>query len=314
MSDAPPILPPGIDLYILTGPTAVGKTELALSWAEACGAEIVSADSLLFYRGMDIGTAKPSLKDLGRVPHHLIDVAQPAEPWNIQGYVAAAAAKVAEIHQRGRRVLITGGSGFYLKSFFAPVIDQVDIPPEVARHVSALVEEGREVLAAELVKVDPAAGDLVDLLNPRRVARALERCLATGKGVQLLREEMVEQPFPFMNCRRRVFLLLRERKDLRARIVQRVDDMLGSGLVQEVDQLLKRGLKSNPSAASAIGYRETIRHLEGNLSAEALREEIIRNTGRLVKKQLTWFRYQLPPDTRTVRLARDEGLTATDLF
>jgi tRNA dimethylallyltransferase len=314
VSDEPRVLPPGIDLYILTGPTAVGKTELALSWAEAFGAEIVSADSLLFYRGMDIGTAKPSEKNLARVPHHLIDVREAGEPWDIQGYVAAAAAKVAEIHGRGRRVLITGGSGFYLKSFLAPVVDQVQVPPEVLRQVASLEEGGRDALAAGLVAVDPSAGDWVDLQNPRRVARALERCLATGKSVRQLREEMAAKPFPFMWCRPRVVLLLRERAELRARIARRVDEMLEAGLVGEVAHLLKKGLEHNPSAASAIGYRETIRYLAGELSAERLREEIICNTGRLVKKQLTWFRYQLPLDTRTICLTGDEMPAVADVF
>lgn len=314
MSDEPRVLPPGIDLYIVTGPTAVGKTELALSWAEAFGAEIVSADSLLFYRGMDIGTAKPSEKDRARVPHHLIDVREAGEPWDIQGYVAAAAAKVAEIHRRGRRVLITGGSGFYLKGFFAPVVDQVRVPPEVVRQVAFLEEAGRDALAAGLVAVDPLAGDWVDLQNPRRVARALERSLATGKSVRQLRKEMAAHPFPFMHCRRRVVLLLRERAELQARIARRVDEMLGAGLVGEVTHLLKKGLEHNPSAASAIGYRETVRYLAGELSVEGLREEIIRNTGRLVKKQRTWFRYQLPPETRTICLTGDERPALADVF
>lgn len=282
------------ELYVLTGPTAVGKTELALRWAEEADAEILSCDSLLFYRGMDIGTAKPTQADRERVPHHLIDVAEPDEPWNIQRYLDEAVAVVEAIHRRGKRVLVTGGSGFYLKSFFAPVIDAVEVPPEVGAEVARLEEKGGEVLAATLLAADPRAGETVDLKNPRRVKAALERCLASGKPLRQLHEEMQRRSFPFAGARRRVCLLTRERDELHGRIVVRVDQMLAAGLVEEVRRLFARGLERNSSAASAIGYRETIRHLRGELSEADLREEIVQNTKRLVKKQLTWFRHQLP--------------------
>jgi tRNA dimethylallyltransferase len=300
-STAPPSFS-GIDLFVLTGPTAVGKTELALRWAEANAAEIVSSDSLLFYRGMDVGTAKPTTVERARVPHHLIDVADPAEAWNIGRYLQEVVKTVQAIHGRGRKVLVTGGSGFYLKSFFAPVMDAVEVPPEVILAVDQLASEGRDAMAGRLLEVDPAAGGHVDLKNPRRVRRALERCLATGRSIGELQAEMEAQSFPFEKCRRHVCLLLRNREDLEARIAVRVDQMLRGGLVEEVENLLHRGLAKNPSAASAIGYRETIRHLRGELAKEELREEIVRNTRRLVKKQLTWFRHQLPPGHRVVEL------------
>lgn len=288
------MLPAGIDLFILTGPTAVGKTELALRWAENAGAEIVSCDSLLFYRGMDIGTAKPSLRERERVPHHLIDVAEPDDPWSIERYLPAAVEAVADIHRRGRKVLVTGGSGFYLKSFLAPVLDAIEIPEEVAGRVAALEKSGSRAVADELLRVDPKAGESLDLQNPRRVTRALERCLATGRTVRELRGQMGGQTFPFSQCRPHLCLLMRDREELRTRIAERVGGMLEAGLVDEVGRLLKAGLSRNPSAASAIGYRETIRYLGGELRESELREEIIRSTTRLVKKQLTWFRHQLP--------------------
>lgn len=306
------ILPAG-DLFILTGPTAVGKTELALQWAEAFGAEIVSCDSLLFYRGMDIGTAKPSSEERKRVPHHLIDVAEPDEPWSIHRYLTEATEIVADIWRRGRRVLVVGGSGFYLKSFLAPVIDTTVVPANVAERVAALAEKGREAMAAELIRIDPRAGKTLDLQNPRRVMRALERSLATGKSVRQLQEEMKTRSFPFEESRQRVCLLTRSREDLQRRIVLRVDEMLAAGLVEEVRRLLERGLKKNASAASAIGYRETIRCLAGELPESQLREEIIRNTNRLVKKQLTWFRHQLPA-ARHMSLTERERVEASDLF
>lgn len=284
----------GIDLYLLTGPTAVGKTELSLLWAEANGAEIVSCDSLLFYREMDIGTAKPSRAELARVRHHLVDVAEPDEPWNIHRFLDEVVPVVEDIHRRGKKVLVTGGSGFYLKSFFAPVIDTVVVSPEVHEEADKLEQEGLEAMAGRLLAMDPEAGQYLDLHNPRRVKRALERCLATGQTVLELRETMARQDFPFSQCRTHICLLLRDREDLQARLAERVDEMLAAGLVEEVRELLARGLEKNPSGALAIGYRETMRFVRGELSEDSLREEIVRNTQRLVKKQLTWFRHQLP--------------------
>jgi tRNA dimethylallyltransferase len=313
-SELQQILPADLELFVLTGPTAVGKTEVALQWAERHGAEIVSCDSLLFYRGMDIGTAKPSPAERERVPHHLVDVAEAAQPWNVHRYLAAAVAAVAAIHRRGRRVLVAGGSGFYLKSFLAPVVDPLEIPAEVSRRVEDLAAQGPEVMVREITRLDPRAGESLDLQNPRRVARALERCLATGRSVRELKEEMGARSFPFALCQRRVCLLQRDQEDLERRIARRVDQMLEAGLVGEVRGLLENGLEKNPSAASAIGYRETIRYLAGDLPEAQLREEIIRNTSRLVKKQRTWFRHQLPANTRTLCLTGRERLEPEDLF
>lgn len=279
-------------IHVLTGCTAVGKTETALAWAEAQNAEIVSCDSLLFYRGMDIGTAKPTKAELARVPHHLVDICEPDQAMDIARYVALARAAVADIIQRGRKVLVTGGSGFYLKAFFRPVVDNVAVPTEVRAKVAQL--SAPEALA-ELQLLNPAGlGDL-DMANPRRVSRALERCWASGKTVVQLQEEFTRQPAPFGDYTVKLVELTREPDELAARVIRRVEQMLTDGLVNEVRGLIARGLKSNPSAAGAIGYREVIAMLEGNLPAENLREEIARNTRALVKKQRTWFRTQLPP-------------------
>ena len=159
-------------LHVLTGPTAVGKTEWALRWAEANGAEIVSCDSLLFYRGMDLGTAKPTAAERTRVPHHLIDIRNVTEAMDITHYVALARRAVEEIAARGRALLVTGGSGFYLKSFFAPVADNVEISPTLRAEVARLaLPEAVEKLRA----LNPAGLGALDTDNPRRVARALER-------------------------------------------------------------------------------------------------------------------------------------------
>lgn len=278
-------------LHVLTGPTAVGKTEWALRWAEARGAEIVSCDSLLFYRGMNIGTAKPTAGELARVPHHLIDVCGVTERMDITAYVAMARAAVDEIAARGRAVLVTGGSGFYLKSFFAPVADAVAVSPELRAKVGALTLQ--EALG-RLGELNPAGLGALDVANPRRVTRALERCLASGKTLAVLAEEFARRPGAFVDWQVHLTRLDREPADLDRRIAMRVEAMLRDGLVDEVRRLREAGLAENPSAAGAIGYREVLALLDGGLAERDLAGEIAKNTRALVKKQRTWFRTQLP--------------------
>ncbi|MET0263720.1 MAG: tRNA (adenosine(37)-N6)-dimethylallyltransferase MiaA [Rariglobus sp.] len=282
-------------LHVLTGPTAVGKTELALRWAESNGAEIVSCDALLFYRGMDIGTAKPTADELARVPHHLIDLCEVSEGMNVTHYVAQAQAAVADIAARGKRVLVAGGSGFYLKSFFAPVADTVEVPAELRAEIDArLKNEGLAALVSELTRLNPEGLGALDVANPRRVTRALERCRASGKNLAVLAEEFARIPSPFAGWEVRCTQLDREPAELDNRIAQRVEAMLAQGLMAEVEQLRANGLERNLSASRAIGYRETLAVLDGVLPREGLAAEIVKNTRALVKKQRTWFRTQLP--------------------
>jgi tRNA dimethylallyltransferase len=298
-------------IHVLTGCTAVGKTELALRWAEARGAEIVSCDSLLFYRGADIGTAKPTPEERRRVPHHLIDVAPITAQLNVARYVELARAAVAAIHGRGREVLVTGGSGFYLKAFFGPVADDVEVSAPLRDEVRAALErDGLEALVAELQRLNPGGlGDL-DVRNPRRVTRALERCRASGRTLAEMKVDFDAQPSPFAGYEVRLCELVREPVELDERIARRVDAMLAAGLVAEVHRLLAEGLEQNPSAAGAIGYRETIDFIAGRLPAQSpsygpesdLAVAITRNTRALVKKQRTWFKTQLP-EHRTVAAA-----------
>jgi tRNA dimethylallyltransferase len=283
-------------IYILTGCTAVGKTELSLRWAEANDAEIVSCDSLLFYRGMDIGTAKPSKAELARVPHHLIDNREVTGPMDITDYVESARRAVKDILERGRNVLVTGGSGFYLKAFLAPVADNVEVPASLRAELRQRLEKGGTGnLLEELRQLNPQGlGDL-DIQNPRRVSRALERCLASGRTLSELSAEFAAQPSPFAAYEIKLCELVRNKSALDGRIEQRVTAMLQAGLMEEVKELLAKGLRRNPSAAKAIGYRETIECLDGRLPAEELAAKIARNTRGLVKKQRTWFKTQLPP-------------------
>jgi tRNA dimethylallyltransferase len=281
-------------LHIITGPTAVGKTEYALSYAEQHNAEIVSCDASLVYRGMDIGTAKPSKEELARVPHHLIDVNAVDEPYDIVAYVRDAAAAVADIFARGKSVVVTGGSGFYLKSFFAPVIDIVVVTDAIRAQVAELyAAKGLEGLIADLRQRSPEGLGNLDPLNPRRVLRALERCIASGKSLPDLQAEFAARPEPYGDCEKKLILLERDTENLKQRVTLRAEQMMKDGLVFEVEGLIKLGLRNNPSAASAIGYRETIAFLDRKLELREIAPEIAQNTMQLVKKQRTWFRTQI---------------------
>lgn len=287
-------------LHIITGPTAVGKTEYALRYAESHNAEIVSCDASLVYRGMDIGTAKPSAKERARVPHHLIDMQPVDQPYDIVSYVRHAEAAIAGIFERGKSVVVAGGSGFYLKSFFAPVIDPVKVSEDVKAEVATLyADKGLAGLLEELHRHSPAGLGHLDTQNPRRVLRALERCKASGKNLPTLQAEFAARPEPYANFAKHTVLLEREKTALAQRVAQRAGQMVQAGLIEEVAGLIRQGIQNNPSAASAIGYRETIALLEGQLKRDALIPAIVQNTLHLVKKQRTWFRTQLrAPDAR----------------
>ena len=282
-------------LYVLTGPTAVGKTEWALRWAEAHDAEILSCDSLLFYRGMDIGTAKPNQEELSRIRHHLIDTCDLSERMTVVDYVRRATAAVQEITARNHRVLVTGGSGFYLGCFFGPVGDEIAVPSSLRKElVSQLQEEGLPSLVTALNRLNPTGLGGLDTANPRRVIRALERCRASGLTLDQLAAAFTCLPGPFAEWNVRLARLDLPPEILNSRIEARVRQMIDRGLVAEVRALRQQGLEANPSAARAIGYRETLQLLDGRLSEEHLALEIAQNTRKLVKKQRTWSRTQLP--------------------
>jgi tRNA dimethylallyltransferase len=305
----------GATLYLLTGPTAAGKSALALAWARAHGAEILSCDALQVYRGMDIGTAKPGAVERAQEPHHGLDLCEAARKYSVAAYSDYAAKTVAEIHARGRAVLVVGGSGFYLKSFFAPVADEVVIAPEIEAEVRELEKRGGlEGLVAGLRAASPAGTGTVDLRNPRRVARALARCLASGRSVPELAAAFAKRGTLFDALEKRLVLVERSAEDLQERIRARTRKMLERGLVEEVRGLAE-ALRSNPAAGTAIGYRETLAWLEagGRGSWKELEESITLHTVQLVKKQRTWFRTQLP-EARVINLTEDLGADVARLF
>lgn len=286
-------------LYFLTGPTASGKTALGVAWAKANDAEILSCDSLLFYKGMDIGTAKPSEIEREGVPHYGIDIASVDEPFNVKSYCDFSKKIIDEVYARGKKLLILGGSGFYLKSFFDPVVDDLEISESVTHYVLSLYEEdGLERMVQELHKLNPdGLGDL-DICNPRRVQKALMRCLGSGKSLNELKKSFKNQEMPFQEFEKKITILDRNPEVLKERISNRVFQMLNFGLIDEVKILMQQGIEKNPSAASAIGYRETIRWLKsGHENEDDLAEAIILSTNKLVAKQRKWFRTQIDEAT-----------------
>ena len=290
-------------IYVLAGVTAAGKTETSLAWAERGGVEILSCDSLLFYRGMDIGTAKPTAEERSRAPHHGIDLVPVSQTFDVGSYLAYAERVVREVTERGNRILVVGGSGFYLQSFFAPVIDEVGIDPDLRTRVREWEDaEGSDGLLKRLHELNPEGlGDL-DADNPRRVIRALERCLASGQSLLSLQLDFRNKDFPFRDFSKVTWVLDRDDADLENRVRSRTSSMLANGLLEEVKALRDEGLEENPSAARAVGYRETLLHLDGKYSRTEWQEAVFVATMRLARKQRKWFRSRLPTD-RTILLS-----------
>lgn len=280
-------------IHILTGPTAVGKTETSLRWAETHDAEIISCDSVCVYRGMDIGSAKPTAAEQARVRHHGLDLADPSERYSVSQYVDMARAAIAAAHGRGRRILVTGGSGFYLAAFFGPVTDELEIPEAVADEVRTLHRQG---LASMLLRLRGLEGDdlpdWLDIQNPIRVAKALERRLASGRGLGALRDDFRSRRGPFADHPVTFELLERADGELKARIAGRTESMLRGGIIEEAERLLAMNLDPELTSARAVGYRAVMDWLEGGqrVAREGLAERINLDTWALVRKQRKWFR------------------------
>jgi tRNA dimethylallyltransferase len=288
--------PEPASLNVVIGTTAVGKTAWVLDYAEAIGAEIVNCDAVCVYRGMNIGSAKPNSTEQARVKHHLLDLVAVAENYSIGDYVQAAYQVCQQLWAEGKRVVVAGGSGFYLKSYYAAVNDTVAVPKVIRDEVADIeAKSGHEGMLQALKQCNPGGLEfLIDLRNPRRVARALERCLASGLPLATLRADFLTRSSPFASIPKQLVLLQRERHNLEQRIDFRVRKMLADGLVDEVRMLEKQGLRENRAAAAAIGYRETLAVIDGHLSFGQLADTIAANTRKLAAKQRKWFRTQLP--------------------
>lgn len=296
------------EILVLTGTTAVGKTAFALDRAEKIGAEILSCDSTNVYRGMDVGTAKPTREERSCVPHHGIDLVAPDEKFSVGDYVAFARRAADDVFSRGKKLIVCGGSGFYLKAFFSPVTDALEIPRSVRERVAEILSRGNafaEKTLRELNDDGRAAPEKFDWKNPRRVAKGLERCLASGKTLSALKTAFEARECAFAAFPKRVVLLVREKEDLNRRIDARVREMLERGLIDEVRALAAAGTLRAGTPAAAIGYRETLAWLaDGEFGGvPALAEAIALSTRRLAAKQRKWFRTQIPVD-ETVALGK----------
>jgi tRNA dimethylallyltransferase len=278
-SDPPPLI-------VILGPTAVGKTEISIQVAEKLDGEIVSADSRLFYRGMDIGTAKPTQKVRARVPHHLIDVAEPDQPWSLALFQQEACQVIAEIHARGKLPLLVGGTGQYIRAVIQGwKVPEVEPRPGLRAALEHWTDEiGSEGLHARLRQLDVKAADAIDARNTRRTIRALEVILTSGRPFSELRQS---QPSPY---RLLLLGLTRPRSELYARIDARIQAMLEGGLVEEVQALLDKGYTSELPTLSAIGYREMLEYLHGKISLDEAAQRMRRATRTFVRRQANWFK------------------------
>jgi len=277
-------------LVVIVGPTAVGKTELAIQLAEELGGEIVSADSRLFYRGMDIGTAKPTPAQLSRVPHHLVNVADPRETWSLAVFQQAASQAISSIHARGKLPFLVGGTGQYIHA-----VTQGWLPPEIppAAPLRLALEglankNGKDWLHDRLALLDPPSAASIDPHNLRRTVRALEVIFTTGRRFSGQRQRS-GSPYRLLTLG-----LTRPRPELYAIIDERIEAMFAAGLLEEVRRLLAQGVPPDSPTLSAIGYRESVAVLEGRMTLEAAKTQMKRLTRVFVRRQANWFKADDP--------------------
>ncbi len=276
-------------LIVLTGPTAVGKTGLSLKLAEAVNGSIVSADSMQVYRGLNIGSAKLSPEEQRGIPHYLIDVLEPEEPFHVARFQEMAREAIADIRRQNRIPILTGGTGFYIQA----VVKDIDFTesggasPIREKWERITRENGPEYVHEQLAAVDPESASAIHANNSRRVIRALEFYEQTGEPISRHNRIQMERE----NLQHTVYFVLNdEREKLYSRIEARVDEMMKQGLEEEVRALAARGLTEENTSMKGIGYKEFFPYLRGEYSLERTVELIKRNTRHYAKRQLTWFR------------------------
>jgi tRNA dimethylallyltransferase len=279
-------MPGGHPFLALVGPTASGKSEAAMALSRRLGAEIVSVDSRLVYRGMDVGTAKPTPAERARVSHHLVDVAEPEEPFSVARYQQLARAVVDGIDARGRRVLLVGGSGLY----FRAIVDELEFPatdPDARDELWAEAEVlGPDRLYERLAELDPTAAARIEPSNVRRTVRALEVAAVTGRPFSSYADRWERYP----DERVRAAGIDVPRDVLARRIEARVRAMVDAGLLDEVRGLLDQGLFAWLTASRAIGYAEFARHLRGEMTLADASAQTVRRTRELARRQMVWYR------------------------
>ena len=285
-------------LILIIGPTAVGKTAFAIQLAKRLTGEIVSADSRLFYRGMDIGTAKPTSEEQAGVPHHLIDIANPDEILSLAVFQQKAREAIADIHTRNKIPFLVGGTGQYIRAVAEGWTPPEVQPDERLRSELEKMKEERGVdwLYEKLQKLDPAAAGKIDARNYRRTIRALEVILTTGKRFSEQRGQS-ESPYHLITVG-----LTRPRAELYERVDQRVEMMFANGFLEEVQSLLAKGYSPSLPTMSAIGYREGVKVIKGEWSEEQAKAEMRRITRVFVRRQANWFK-ESDPNIKWFRVA-----------
>lgn len=272
----------------LVGPTGVGKTETSLRLASLTDSEIISCDSMQIYKGMDIGTAKATKEEMALVPHHLIDIKEPHEPYNVCDYVSDAKKALGDIFSRGKNVLLVGGTGLYADSFvndtdFAEASGNDEIRKELSDFAA---QKGNEALHDILKDIDPESAETIHANNVKRVIRAIEYFRQTGEKISDHNKESALKPSPYDH----VYIgLTRNRDELYERIDKRVDIMVQSGLLEEVTGLYERGCKRSMTSMQALGYEEFIHYIEGRCTYDEAIRILKRDSRRYAKRQLTWF-------------------------
>ncbi|HRS52603.1 MAG TPA: tRNA (adenosine(37)-N6)-dimethylallyltransferase MiaA [Candidatus Marinimicrobia bacterium] len=282
---------PSRKIPFIVGPTAVGKTATAIELAKQLNGEIISIDSRQVYRGLDIGTAKPTLRQQQEIPHHLVDILDLDEQISAGAYRKLALKTVNEIQSRGKLPIFVGGSGLYVNAVLKGIFKESATNPEIRREIrQELQKKGIVALYNQLLEIDPDTALKIHINDVKRITRALEIYRITGQPPSMhYRNQQTNPPFPYQ-----IFVLTMERELLYQRINARVDEMIASGLVSEVESLLKRGLRQNLDLLMTLGYRQVVQYLDGNCSYDEMVENIKRNTRRYAKRQLTWFRNQYP--------------------
>ncbi|MFM8673304.1 MAG: tRNA (adenosine(37)-N6)-dimethylallyltransferase MiaA [Candidatus Nanopelagicus sp.] len=294
-----------MSLVIICGATATGKSELALAVAKKLNAEIVNADSMQVYKGMDIGTAKLSLAERQGISHHLIDLLEVTQEANVSWYQGLARAKIDEILQSGNSVVVVGGTGLYIKA----ILDDLNFPdtdPVIRQQITDEAEQvGNEQMHQRLAKLDPAAALAIPKENIRRVIRALEVIQITGKPFTANLPRQASSKYPTAQQ----FGLVLDRENLDSKIDARVEDMWSKGFVREVMQLMTKGLEQATTAKMALGYGQIINYLNGEYDEKFAKEETKRVTRAYARRQETWFSRDdrikwLAPESNSKRLEK----------
>lgn len=289
-------------LVCVVGPTASGKTGLAVALSQKLNGEVVSADSMQIYQGMSIGTAKPTVAEMGGIPHHLMDFLSPKARFSVADYADLARETISDIHKRGKLPVLAGGTGLYVQAVTEGILFQEEPGnPEIREQLEQRAkEEGIEVLFQELQEIDPPSAARIDRNNTKRVLRALEIYYLTGETMTQRLEHSHASELPFRPIM--IGLSFSDRQKLYDRIERRVDQMMRDGLLEEAESVLK---DLGITASGAIGYKEFLPYFQGTVSLEEAVDQLKRDTRRYAKRQLTWFKRD--PRTHWIFVDQEAG-------